>query len=160
MLRMNEVDTDGDTLACSPGGELPYAVEHALLFGLGSAGNAVLRELCVWQREWSQWRDVLLPKFIAAFPGKRPAAGYICGEWPMRPMDIELPLSSPLRQSRCVYVNCGADGFTYADLPKPYQPDEAMHLYAAGVIEAEELRRYRGYGRSHGLRKYLFEVGR
>lgn len=160
MVRISHEREGADQRLCLLGRELPYAVEHALLFGLGSAGNVVFREMCQWQHEWSQWRDVLLPKFIAAFPGRRPAAGYICGEWSLRPIQVRLPLSSPLRQSRCVYVNCGREGFTYSDLPEPYQLDEARHLYSEGVIDVDELRRYRGYGRAAGLREYRFEVGR
>jgi hypothetical protein len=65
---------------------LEYQLEHALLFGVGSAGNVVLRELIVWQREWSEWRDTIMPKFNEAFPGRRPAAAYITGEIPQRPL--------------------------------------------------------------------------
>jgi len=138
-----------------------YQLEHALLFGRGSLGQVVIRELDVWRREWAEWRDTITPKFIAAFPGKRPAAAYITGEIPQRPIEVELPLASPLRQSRCVYVvdREANDGFTYADLPEPYQRDEAWHLFDAGVIDEAERRRYRGYGRTAGLREYVWEVG-
>jgi hypothetical protein len=151
-------DDDAFTYQREPA--LEYALEHALLFGLGSAGNVVIRERCVWQREWREWRDTIMPKFIAAFPGRRPAAAYIVGEIPLRPMGIDLPLSHDYRSTRCVYVNCGNDGFTYADLPEPYQLDEARHLGELGVIEAEEMRRYRGYGRAAGLAAYQWEVSR
>lgn len=139
-----------------------YQVEHALLFGLGSANQVVVRELEVWRREWAEWRDTILPKFIAAFPGRRPAACYIVGEIPARPVEVELPLSSPLRQTRCVYVvdRHANDGFTYCDLPEPYQRDEAWHLFDAGVIDDAERRRSRGYSRGAGLAAYQFEVGR
>jgi hypothetical protein len=142
------------------GTRLPYQTEHALLFGNGSGGQMVIRELVVWRREWAAWRDCILPKFIAAFPGRRPAAAYICGELPMRPMGMDLPLSHRYRTERCVYVIDGADGFTYADLPEPYQQDEARHLYGEGVIDQAELRRYRGYDRERGLRQYGWEVSR
>ncbi len=140
------------------GGGLPWQTEHALMFGTSSEGYAVIRELVVWQREWAAWKGRVLPKFIAAFPGRRPAAAYICGEIPMRPLALELPLCHPFRTTRCVYVIDGRDGFTYADLPEPYQADQGRHLYAAGVIGGQELRRYAGYGRSIGLRRYQFEV--
>lgn len=139
-------------------GPLDYQTEHALLFGLGSSGNVVIRELPVWAREWATYRDRLLPKFIAAFPGRRPAAAYITGELPLRPMQTPLPLSSTLRHTRCVYVNCGPDGFTYADLPEPYQRDEAKHLHDVGIVEADELRRYAGYSRAAGLAMYRWEA--
>jgi hypothetical protein len=139
---------------------LDYQTEHALLFGNGSAGNAVIRELCVWRREWAEWRDTLMPKFIAAFPGRRPAAAYIVGEVPLRPVLVELPLCHRYRTERCVYVIDGRDGFTYADLPEPYQADEGRHLYDAGVIDAAEFRRYRGYSRTACLRDYRWEVDR
>jgi len=139
---------------------LEYQLEHALLFGVGSAGNVVLRELIVWQREWSEWRDTIMPKFNEAFPGRRPAAAYITGEIPQRPLGLPLPLAHDYRSTRCVYVNCGHDGFTYSDLPEPYQVDEARHLLDLGVIEHDEFRRYRGYSRSAGLAAYEWEVGR
>ena len=150
----------GEADAVVPQGLLPYEVEHALLFGTGSGGVVVIRELIVWHREWSEWRDRILPKFIKAFPGRRPAAAYICGELPQRPLGFELPLSHRYRGERCVYVIDGDDGFMYRDLPEPYQRDEARHLYAAGVIDADELRRYRGYARRPGLRLYPWEVAR
>lgn len=163
MLRMSDIDVDtldaaGESFTYMSERRLEYALEHALMFGLGSAGNVLIRELAIWQREWSQWRETILPKFIAAFPGKRPAAAYIVGEVPLRPITAELPLSSDLRHSRCVYVNCGRDGFMYADLPEPYQPNQARHLYGCGVIDADELRRYRGYSRAAGLRAYRWEI--
>jgi hypothetical protein len=153
---------DADEERFSFGGQryLDYQTEHALLFGVGSTGNAVIREMVVWRREWAEWRDTLLPKFIAAFPGRRPAAAYIVGEVPLRPVLVELPLCHRYRTERCVYVIDGRDGFTYADLPEPHQPDEARHLYEAGVIDADEFRRYRGYSRTSGLRDYQWEVSR
>ena len=150
--------SDGDSGDAPDWPFVDYETEHALLFGLGSRHSIVIRELCVWQREWARSRDRILEKFIEVFPGRRPAAMYIVGEVPLRPMHMPLPLASELRHTRCVYVNCGDDGFTYADLPEPYQTDEAMHLYAAGVIDADERRRYRGYSRSAGLRHYPWDI--
>jgi hypothetical protein len=137
---------------------LEYQLEHAMLFGVGSAGNVVLRELIVWQREWSEWRDTILPKFIGAFPGRRPAAAYIVGEIPQRPLGLALPLAHPYRSTRCVYVNAGDYGFTYADLPEPFQADEGRHLYELGLIDDAEFRRYRGYGRAEGLAAYRWDI--
>jgi len=160
MLVTTQLDLfDGDERFTFGGGDfLDYQTEYALLFGLGSSGNVVIRELPVWAREWAMYRDRLLPKFIAAFPGKRPAAAYITGELPLRPMQTELPLSSTLRQTRCVYVNCGDTGFVYGDLPEPYQRDEAKHLRDVGVADADELRRYAGYSRAAGLAAYRWEA--
>lgn len=160
MLVATQLDPfDGsDRFTYGEGDFLDYQTEHALLFGLGSNGNVVMRELPVWAREWAMYRDRLLPKFIAAFPGKRPAAAYIVGELPLRPMQTELPLSSKLRHTRCVYVNCGPDGFTYGDLPEPYQRDEARHLHDVGIVDADELRRYCGYSRTAGLAVYRWEA--
>jgi hypothetical protein len=73
-------------------------------------------------------------------------------------MQCELPLASSMRHSRCVYVNCGPNGFVYADLPEPYQRDEARHLHDVGVVDADELRCYRGYGRTAGLAAYRWEA--
>jgi hypothetical protein len=152
-------DEDADDVFCGRR-MLPWQTEWALMFGTGSEGYAVIRELVVWQREWAAWKGRVLPKFIAAFPGRRPAAAYICGEIPMRPLGVELPLSHPYRTERRVYVIDGHDGFTYTDLPEPYQQDEARHLYGQGVINAAELRRYAGYSRSAGLRNYVYEMNR
>jgi hypothetical protein len=137
---------------------LDWQTEHAMLFGLGSRGNVVLRELAIWRQEWAEHRDTVLPKFIEAFPGRRPAAAYICGELPLRPLQQPLPMSSRLRHERCVYVIGDDDGFMYCDFPEPYQRDEAMHLYQNGIIDREELRAYRGYSRTAGLAAYRWEM--
>lgn len=160
MLIATQLDLfdDGDRFTYGGGDFLDHQTEHALLFGLGTRNNIVIRELSMWGREWGVWRDRILPKFIAAFPGRRPAAAYIVGELPLRPMQCALPLASSMRHSRCVYVNCGPDGFVYADLPEPYQRDEARHLFDVGVVDADELRRYRGYGRAAGLAAYRWEA--
>ena len=156
------IQRDPDLFAYPSGDgfDLEWQTEHAMLFGLGSRGNVVLRELCQWRREWAKWRDAILPKFIEAFPGRRPAAAYICGELPLRPIQRPLPMSSRLRHRRCVYVIGDDDGFMYCDFPEPFQRDEAMHLHEHGVIDAEELRRYRGYSRSAGLAAYTWEAAR
>jgi hypothetical protein len=141
-------------------GRVAYPLEHALVFGLGPHNEVVIRDVSMWAREWRECRDRILPKFIAAFPGRRPAAAYITGEIPLRPMQRPLPLASSLRHTRCVYVNCGDTGFTYADLPEPYQRDEALHLADVGLVSDDELRRYRGYGRAAGLAAYRWELAR
>jgi hypothetical protein len=99
MLVATQLDLfdDGDRFTYGGGDFLDHQTEHALLFGLGSKHNVVIRELSMWAREWGVWRDRILPKFIAAFPGRRPAAAYIVGELPLRPMQCALPLASSMR---------------------------------------------------------------
>jgi len=163
MIVFVQADIDDDDYECpSPGhvGRLAYPLEHALLFGLGPHDEVVIREVSMWAREWAAVRDRILPKFIESFPGKRPAAAYITGELPLRPLLRELPLASRLRHMRCVYVNCGDDGFTYADLPLPYQAHEAFHLRELGIIDDDEFAKARGYGRAAGLATYRWELSK
>jgi hypothetical protein len=161
MTVLVQADIDDDEYECPArghAGRLAYPLEHALLFGLGPHDEVVIRERVVWVREWSAVRDRILPKFIASFPARRPAAEYITGRVPMRPMRCELPLASRLRHTRCVYVDCGGDGFTYADLPLPYQTHEAYHLREHGIIDDDEFKLYRGYHRAASLATYRWEV--
>ena len=79
MLRAAQLDEGtqdygGDSFTYASRRTLEYQLEYALVFGTGSAGNALIRELAVWHREWREWRDTIMPKFIEAFPGRRPAA--------------------------------------------------------------------------------------
>lgn len=162
MLVQTQLDDDDsyDCPARGHAGRLAYPLEHALLFGLGPHDEIVIRELMVWHREWDAVRDRILPKFIESFPARRPAAEYITGRVPMRPMRTELPLASRLRHTRCVYVIDDDDGFTYADLPQPYQAHEAFHLHEHGVIDDDEFKLYRGYNREASLATYRWELSK
>lgn len=160
MLRHDTLATDADPPPFRyPGTKgLSYVEEYALLFGRGPQGQIVFRSLETWRVEWLVARDAVLPKFLASFPGRRPAASYITGEYPLRPLSVPLPLSHPYRHERRVWVDDGASGFWYCDFPEPYQVDEAQHLYGLDVIDAEELSRYTGYKRARGLASYRWEI--
>jgi hypothetical protein len=137
MLRIADTHADDDTYSFL-GPRLEYQLEHCLLFGRGSGGQLVIRHLDVFKREWSLYREEILPKFIDAFPGRRPAAAYIVGELPQRPMGIDIPLDHPARGQRVYVIGDHQDGFWHCDYPEPYQRNESAWLYEIGAIDKAE----------------------
>lgn len=161
MLRHAQLQPDADAETFTYGGPaLEYELEHCLLFGKGSGGQLVIRHLELFEREWKRWREVILPKCAAAFPGRRPAAAYITGELPMRPVQIDMPLTHPLRDIRSLYV-IGDDGtgFWYRDWPEPYQRAEARWLFEIDEIDEAELRAAAGRSREQGRKLYPWAHG-
>jgi len=139
------------------GPALTYELEHCLLFGKGSSGQLVIRHQELFAKEWRQWRKVILPKCKDCFPGRRPAAMYITGELPMRPIQMQMPLAHPSRDRRSLYViGEDGDGFWYRDWPEPYQRAEYRWLLEIGEMEDAELQAARGRTRQQGLKAYCW----
>jgi hypothetical protein len=162
MLRHAQIEAGPATETYSYGGpKLTYELEHCLLFGKGSAGQLVIRHQDLFSREWRTFKKVILPKFIECFPGRRPAAMYITGELPMRPLRIEMPLCHPLRDLRSLYV-IGADGegFWYRDWPAPYQQGEASWLYEIDQIDKAEMEAATRRTRGESLKLYRWQHGK
>ncbi len=161
MLRHAQLEAEADVETFTyDGPALEYELEHCLLFGKGSGGQLVIRHLELFEREWRRWREVILPKFVTAFPGRRPAAAYITGEVPLRPVQIEMPQCNPIRDSRSLYV-IGDDGtgFWYRDWPEPYQRAERLWLNDIDAIDRAEFLASRGRTREQGLKLYQWEHG-
>lgn len=159
MLRASQIESEDETFTYA-GPCLEYELEHCLLFGKGSSGQLVIRHQEVFAREWQQWRSVILPKFIEAFPGRRPAAAYITGELPLRPVEIEIPADHPARDRRRLYVIADdRNGFWYCDWPEPFQRDEAAWLYEIEAIDRAEYLAGRRRTREQGLRLYEWQHG-
>jgi hypothetical protein len=158
MLRQAQFQARFDDETYSYGGPaLTYELEHCLLFGKGSAGQLVIRHRELFTREWRAWRELIMPKWLAAFPGRRPAAMYITGELPMRPIQIDMPLSHPLRDHRGLYViGDDGDGFWYRDWPEPYQRGECRWLREIDAIDDAEAKAARGHTRAEGLKRYCW----
>ena len=129
---------EGETDVC------PWEVEETLLHGvpLILGPPAPLRTIEEWQREWSRWRDVILPKCIEHRPGTRPAAQYVLGEIPARTLAVALP---PVHGWWHIEVRKSAGGIDthWLNVPPPFMVPEARHLYREGIIDAAELRRHR-----------------
>jgi hypothetical protein len=159
MLRHAQLEAAPESESYSYNGpSLTYELEHCLLFGKGSSGQLVIRHQELFAREWREWRKVILPKFIECFPARRPAAMYIAGELPMRPLQIEMPLAHPLRDERSLYViGEDGDGFWYRDWPEPYQRAEPRWLREIDAIDDAELKAARGRTRAEGLKAYCWE---
>jgi hypothetical protein len=149
---------DAEVPEC-PGSSLGYELEYCLLFGKGSGGQLVLRHADLFAREWHKWREVILPKFIECFPGRRPAAAYISAELPMRPVYSEIPRTHPARDDRTLYVIGESSGFWYRDWPEPYQKNETEWLYEIDAIDLAEARAGRRRSRHQGLRAYWWQQG-
>lgn len=161
MLRYAQLEPDADEQTFTYAGPaLEYELEHCLLFGKGSGDQLVIRHLDLFRREWRRWREVILPKFRDAFPGRRPAAAYITGEVLMRPVQIEMPLSHSLRDRRSLYVIGDDDtGFWYRDWPEPYQVAEVRWLRQIDVIDDAEAKAGRLRSREEGLKLYAWQHG-
>jgi hypothetical protein len=147
-------------------GRLPYCdevevleleLERALVFWKCRNGkHPSLKTQEDWSSAWRQWAKVLLPKFIATMPGRRPAAMYVLGIIPPRPVQGAIPAQLAARN---IYVpSADGTGQTFYDLPEPYQRDELLHLIDLGIVDDDEIRRAR---KSPGSRAdYVFEIAR
>jgi hypothetical protein len=123
---------------------IPWDIEETLLYGITPVFGppCMFRTLDEWQREWSRWRDVILPKCIEHRPGTRPVAMYVLGEIPARTVAVKPP---------------EPNGYWYADvrdrngkvqrhwlnLREPFMEAEVKHLRRLGFVDADELRRHR-----------------
>lgn len=117
-------------------------LEETLVFGQGCLGVAIeLRTLDDWKRIWSDWRNTIMPKALAALPGRRPFAMYVVGEIPPRPVLVDPPLTNGW--FRLYVPGSNGTGAWHHQMPEPYQQNEAAYLYGLGIIDKEELKRYR-----------------
>ena len=128
---------------------LDWQLEETLVFGfmqgLDPSFNR-LQHVNEWAHEWDQWRDVILPKALEARPGTRPFAMYATGEIPPRPVRATPP---PQRRFEVVVVG-QRDGTTvshYLNAPATYVKPEIDHLVDLGIVDADELQRYREWQR-------------
>ena len=137
---------------------LPAEIEECLLFGHGPRGTATqLRTLDDWQRCWSQYRDVVMPKALRCFPGRRPFACYVTGEVSPRPLWGTPPMHNAWLR---LYVPASdGTGEWHHDYPEPWQESETAYLWRTGVIDAKELQRARNANYRQGLREYQWEQG-
>ena len=121
---------------------LGLELERALVFWMTRSGpHRSLRTREDWAWAWLKWADVLLPKMIELAPGHRPAAMYAAGIIPPRPLTYPLPLAW---KGRGVVVEDGRGGSTaHYSLPAPYQRPEVFHLAELGLVDDDELRRWR-----------------
>jgi len=123
---------------------LGYELERSLLHGFGCIGTAIeLRTLDDWQRHWARWRDTIMPKALEHCPGTRPLACYVTGEIPARPVLTQPPLSNNYFK---LYVpGRNGTGEWHHDYPEPYMQREADYLRDLGIVDADEMRRYRAW---------------
>jgi len=159
--RIRKRFSEGTEVLCSE-------LEETLVFGQGCIGVAIeLRCLDDWKRYWSQWRDTIMPKALDAMPRRRPFACYVTGEIPPRPIVTEPPLSNGFFK---VYVPASnGSGQWHYQMPEPYQQNEPAYLYGLGVIDAEEMKRYRASrrraisakarGNRYAIGEYICEMG-
>lgn len=134
---------EGQTDVC------PWDTEETLLYGLTPVFGppSMFKRLDEWRREWSRWRDVILPKCIEHRPGTRPFAMYATGEIPRRELRIPLPQPNAFWK---VDVFDTDDGITthYLDVPEPFIEREVKHLHRLGIVDDDELRRHREWARN------------
>jgi hypothetical protein len=102
-----------------------------------------------WRLAWDRWRDVVLPKVITHRPGTRPAACYITGEIPPRPLLTPLPEVHGWWHID-VHDRRGGTARHYLNMPAPYLEPEATYLHRLGIVDAAELGRHRAWLRDGG----------
>lgn len=128
---------------------LDWQLEEELVFGCVQALDPSfnrLQHINEWFHEWDQWRDTILPKALEARPGTRPFAMYAVGEIPPRPVRV-----TPPTQRRFEVVVVGQRDGTpvshYLNAPAVYVKPEIDHLVDLGIVDADELQRYREWQR-------------
>ena len=152
--RIRKRYVEGTEVLCSE-------IEETLVFGQGVLGVAIqLRSLDEWKRYWSLWRDTIMPKALEALPGRRPFACYVVGEIPPRPIVTEPPLSNGYFK-HYVPGNNGTGQW--------HCQEEAHYLYDLGLIDADEMKRYRAslrkpvsasaLGNRYAVGEYVCEMG-
>ena len=140
-------------------------LEGSLLIGTGFQGLAQeLRTLSDWQEAWDRWRDVIMPKVLEFRPGTRPAAVYVLGQIPSRPVLREPPLSLDYFR---LWVPDGHAGRWFVSMPYPYMMREADHLRRLGIVDDEEHGRHVAWMQARrrnrqtlALADWPFEMGR
>jgi hypothetical protein len=145
---------DGQTEVC------PWDVEETLLYGLTPVFGppCMFRTMDDWRREWSRWRDVILPKCIEHRPGTRPVAMYVVGEIPARTVVVKPPEPNGYWFAD-VRDRKGKTTRHWLNLPEPFMEREVRHLQRLGVVDADELRRHRRDPEAAtGYRKYPLET--
>ena len=122
----------------------PWDVEETLLYGVTPIFGppSMFRTLDEWQREWSRWRDVILPKCIEHRPGTRPVAMYVLGEIPARELTLPLADSNGYWHVDVRDPN-GRTKRHWLNVPEPFMQREVKHLERLGIVDADEVRRHR-----------------
>lgn len=138
---------------------LDWELEETLVYGISLVFGppSQLRMADEWRREWSRWRDVVLPKVIEYRPGTRPVAMYAVGEIPQRELTIQLPQSHGW-WSVDVRENDGTITTHYLDVPRPFMQPEVEHLRHLGIVDAAELRRHRKWRQAKNPEGDFFAV--
>ena len=132
-------------------------LESCLVRWVGFAGpEPSLRTRQDWAEAWRRWGRVVLPKWVQAFPGTRPAAMYAAGLVPRRPLLLPLPADHEFVEMH-VGERDGGPGVWHVDAPEPHVAAEPAWLHRHGVIDAAERRRARVVD-ALWSRRYRFEL--
>lgn len=105
-----------------------------------------------WQGIATVHGDRLRAKWIAAFPGTRPAFDWVVRlpEWPLLSLPTACePARKWLEISSQRYWFCGP----------PWQPPQVDILRAAGEVDADEYRRHRAWIAAGGRCEYMLDEG-
>lgn len=108
-----------------------------------------LKTLDDWRNAWERWSGVVLPEFLEAYPGCRPAAMYAAGLLPPRPLLEPLPAAHGFLS---VFVADGTGGQWHYKAWEPFVRCEGAFLLEHGVIDRAEYRRHLRSDRGHAWR--------
>jgi hypothetical protein len=144
---------EGTTNVC------PWDVEECLVFGCPEVFGppCLWRTLDEWSREWSRWRSVIEPKVREYLPGRRAFAQYVVGEIPRR--ELLLPVPEP---NGWWFVDVASrDGSVVShpiNVPEPFVRPQWKHLRDLGLLEPDELQRYRAWLKRGKFDTYALEM--
>jgi hypothetical protein len=138
--RIRKRYVEGSTEVC------PWDTEETLVYGvpLIFGPPCPFRTVDEWHREWSRWRDVILPKCIEHRPGTRPFAMYATGEIPARELIVPLPEPNGYWHVDVRHLD-GEIVTHWLNAPKPFMEPQIEHLRRLGIVDAREAKRYRAW---------------
>lgn len=124
---------------------LDWELEEALVRGQSIFGPPrILQCRRDWERAWSEWSAVILPKVLEHRPGMRPFAMYAIGE--IEPRELRMPLPHAHEWTVLPIPHGRGQRVThYLDVPEPFIESEARYLSRLGIVNAAEMRRHQAW---------------
>lgn len=125
---------------------LPWDIEETLVYGYPLVFDtyASMRGIDEWHVAWGRWRDVIVPKVAQYRPGTRAVAQYVIGEIEPRELTITPPVDHWYRHLDVRHRD-GRIVTHWLNVPTPFMVPEVEHLRRLGLVDADELNRYRAW---------------
>lgn len=131
-----------ESMAASLSAPVEWELAHWRGLDIGGLSFTARAE---WELAWEAYCELLLPRYIAAMPGSRPFAAYVCGEIAMPPVVVDPYLHD---RGRMIGTTAYHDAYCYGIADQP----ELEHLIHLGLVGAGEERAARKRIDEHGPR--------